>query len=130
MAAVPTTTEFSSTAVPVPTSTPPPWARTTAPWASSDPSPRRAVPSTTAERATCGAPASDSRTVSTGPALMASGEVPGRELVGGNDPEPAGLVVVDGLQDLLTRVHHERAVVSDRGADRQPSQEQDVERLG
>ena len=68
--ALPTTTEFSSTADPVPTSTPAPCERITAPSASSDPSPRRAVPSTTAERAICGAPASASRNAVAGPALM------------------------------------------------------------
>ena len=66
----PTTTEFSSTADPVPTSTPRSCERTTAPSASSDPSPRRAVPTTTEDRAVRGAPASDSRSALAGPALM------------------------------------------------------------
>ena len=52
----PTTTEFSSTAEPVPTSTPAPKEQTIAAWASSDPSPRLAAPMTTAESTSFGRP--------------------------------------------------------------------------
>ena len=54
----------------------------------------------------------------------------GRELVGGDDAEPAGLVVLDGLDDLLAGVHHEGPVVGDRRADREPAEQEHVERLG
>ena len=50
---VPITTEFSSTAEPVPISTPAPDERITAPCASSEPHPRAAVPTTTADAAIC-----------------------------------------------------------------------------
>ncbi len=67
---VPMTTEFSITADPVPTSTPVPEERTTAPWASSDPSPRRAVPSTTAECAICTESERTASSALPGPALI------------------------------------------------------------
>ena len=70
---LPMTTEFSSTADPVPTSTPAPWERTTAPWASNDPSPRRGVPRTTAEPAICGSPTPPS-TVTSGMAINSHSE--------------------------------------------------------
>src|SRR6266849_1824644 len=96
MVELPTTTEFSSTADPVPTSTPAPWERMTAPSASSDPSPRRAVPDTTAERAT--------RTESVRTSLRA---LPGPKLTG---PSPLSRHVVEQTvehggqgRELLTR---------------------------
>jgi hypothetical protein len=61
---------FSSTAEPVPTATPVPWERMTAPWASRDPSPRRAVPDTTAERAMCTESARTSPSPLPGPKLI------------------------------------------------------------
>ena len=61
---------------------------------------------------------------------IGSREAPGCELVGGDDAEPAGLVVLDGLDDLLAGVHHEGPVVGDRRADRQSAEQQHVERLG
>ena len=64
------------------------------------------------------------------PAWLGQANSAGGELVGGDDAEPAGLVVLDGLEDLLAGVHHERAVVGDRCANRQPTQQQHVERLG
>src|SRR5262252_4029045 len=60
------------TAEPVPTSTPPPKERMTAPWATSDPSPTRATPSTTAEPAICNEPAFESLSALPGPALIIS----------------------------------------------------------
>src|ERR1700716_3638459 len=92
----------------------------TAPSASSDPSPRRAVPNTAADPAISSESTRGALTTLPGPALIVrrtmpgSREIPRRHLVGGNDAEPAGLVVLDGLQDLLARVHHERAVGGDR----------------
>ena len=40
--------------------------------------------------------------------------------------EPAGLVVLERLDELLAGVHHERAVGSDGLADGQPTQDQHV----
>lgn len=54
--------------------------------------------------------------------MIGSCEVPWGELTGGNDPEPARLVVVEGLDDLLAGVHHERPVVGDGRSDREPAQ--------
>src|ERR1700730_2661468 len=62
--------------------------------------------------------------------LDSSREVSGRKLVGGNNAEPTGLIVIDGLKDFLAGVHHERPVVGDRCADRQPAQQEHIERLG
>src|SRR5205814_8849229 len=69
-----------------------------------------------------GCPASDVR--------VGSGEVAGSELVGGNDAEPAGLVILDCLAYFVAGVHDEGPVVGDRRADRQPADEERVERLG
>jgi hypothetical protein len=44
--------------------------------------------------------------------------------------EPAGLVVLDRLEDLGAGVHDERSVVHDRGPDRQPTEEKDIEGFG
>src|SRR6476469_2377025 len=118
---VPTTQQFSSTAEPVPTATDPSCERTTAPCASSDPSPNRAAPRTTAEWASCGEPAVGSETALPGPAVMrwrGSREVPGRERLGGHGAEPPGLVVLDRLDDLVAGVHHEGPIVHDRFTDR------------
>jgi hypothetical protein len=71
IAVLPTITEFSSTADPVPIETARSWERITAPSASNDPSPMTAVPTTTADWAICGAPALASRVAVAGPALTA-----------------------------------------------------------
>src|SRR5262249_27571523 len=60
------------TAEPVPTSTPPPKERMTAPWATSDPSPSRAAPNTTADPAICNEPALASLSALPGPPLIVS----------------------------------------------------------
>src|ERR1700730_9119349 len=59
-----------------------------------------------------------------------SRELPRRELVGRHDADHSRLEVLDGLEDLGAGVHDERAVVGDRLANRQPAQQEDVERLG
>ena len=52
----------------------------------------------------------------------------GRRVVHGRDrPEPAGLEVGVGLQELFPGVHHERAHPGDRLPDRAAAEEQDVE---
>lgn len=78
---LPTSTEFSSTADPVPTSTPGPWERTTAPWASRDPSPRRAVPNTTAEPEMRTESARTSLSALPGPALTGRSCLVAREVL-------------------------------------------------
>src|SRR6202165_6397797 len=55
--------------------------------------------------------------------LDSSREVSGRKLVGGNNAEPTGLIVTDGLKDFLSGGHHGTPVVGDRCADRQPAQQ-------
>src|SRR5439155_20488713 len=57
-------------------------------------------------------------------------EVTRRQLVGGNDPESPGLVVLEGLDDLRAGVHHEGTVVSDRRTDWQTAEDQDIKGLG
>ena len=52
------------------------------------------------------------------------------EVDGGDGAHAAGVEVVDGLEDLLAGVHHERAVVRDGLADRQPAEQQHLERVG
>ena len=49
---------------------------------------------------------------------------------GGDGAHAAGVEVVDGLEDLLAGVHHERAVVRDRLADREAAEQQHLERVG
>ena len=49
---------------------------------------------------------------------------------GGDGAHAAGVEVVDGLDDLLTGVHHERPVVGDRLADGHPAEQQHLEVLG
>src|SRR5581483_5224028 len=48
------------------------------------------------------------------------------QIHGGDDSHAAGLVVLQGLQDLAPRVHDERAVVDDGLADRQPAEQQQL----
>ena len=51
------------------------------------------------------------------------------EVDGGDGAHAAGVEVVDRLDDLLAGVHHERAVVRDRLADRKPAEQQHLERV-
>ena len=47
--------------------------------------------------------------------------------LGGDGAEPAGLEVLEGLDQLVPGVHHERAVRGDRLADRLAAEDQDVQ---
>ena len=49
---------------------------------------------------------------------------------GGDGAHAAGVEVVDRLDDLVAGVHHERAVVRDGLADREPAEQQHLERVG
>ena len=50
------------------------------------------------------------------------------EIDGWDRAHAAGVEVVDRLDDLLAGVHHERSVVRDRLADREPAEQQHLER--
>src|SRR5262249_12392260 len=60
---------------------------------------------------------------------VVSGEATWRQLVGRDDAEPSGPIVVARLLELGPGVHHEGSVVRDRSSDRQPAEEDHVERL-
>lgn len=49
-------------------------------------------------------------------------------MLGGDDAQPTGLVVLESRSDLCPGVHHERAAPGDRFPDRGAAQDDDVQR--
>src|SRR5437868_6180064 len=58
---------------------------------------------------------------------MSGGETCLAELFGGDGTQPPGLVVVEGLEELVAGVHDERAVVGNRLTDREAAHDVDVD---